>query len=126
MSNLGFYQKITSISKKVGGPKVLLGITAMAGFIIGRSGEAGIKKIIKGITRNRNSTGVGFNYKDMVFTVTKNRKDSSGLIFSIGEQYRILECDGDAYLIEKLGDTNNPYFISIDFLKTISDINKGG
>lgn len=34
--------------------------------------------------------------------------------------YRILERDKDSVLIEKIGDNNNPYFVSADFLRTVS------
>lgn len=44
-----------------------------------------------------------------------------GVQFKVNEQFKVLETDGDAVLIEKKGDMNNPYFISGDFLKEISD-----
>ncbi len=49
--------------------------------------------------------------------------DSNGLVFKVGDNFRILNHDADAILIEKLGDDNNPYFVSADFLKQISEYN---
>ena len=40
---------------------------------------------------------------------------------NVGDAYRILESDGESVLIEKIGDTNNPYFVSADFLRSVSD-----
>ena len=51
---------------------------------------------------------------------TAAKKSNEGLAFSVGDQYRILELDGDAALIEKIGDKNNPYFVSAKFLNSIS------
>ena len=36
-------------------------------------------------------------------------------------QFKVLERDGDAALIEIMNDENNPYFISAKFLSSISD-----
>lgn len=44
MGNLGWYQLITTWSKKVGGPKNLLLLVAAGGYTIVRSVEAGGKK----------------------------------------------------------------------------------
>ena len=57
----------------------------------------------------------------IVHTVKKDGKSKEGLIFKVGDQFKVLEVDGDAALIERIGDNNNPYFVSVDFLKTISD-----
>lgn len=49
MSNLGMYQKMTTASKKVGGPQNFLAITALCGYCTLRFGEhlikAGLKKL---------------------------------------------------------------------------------
>ena len=47
MSNLGAYQWFTTISKKVGGPYQLLGITAIEGYTVIRIIEAGGKTVYK-------------------------------------------------------------------------------
>jgi hypothetical protein len=47
MSNLGGYQIMSTLAKKVGGPLVLAAITAVGGYVVLRSSEAGVKKIVK-------------------------------------------------------------------------------
>ncbi len=37
------------------------------------------------------------------------------------ETFKVLERDGNAVLIEKLGDDNNPYFVAAELLNEISD-----
>ena len=39
----------------------------------------------------------------------------------MGDKFKVLESDGDAVLIEKIGDLTNPYFVSAELLKDISD-----
>ena len=45
MSNLGWYQKITTAAKRVGGPKNLILLIGVGGYGILRLGEAGTKKL---------------------------------------------------------------------------------
>ena len=45
----------------------------------------------------------------------------SRYLFSVDDTFKVLEIDGDAALIEKIGDENNPYFVSGCFLESISD-----
>ena len=121
MSNLGFYQTLTTWSKKVGGPVKFVGIVAVGGYIAIRFGEAGIKKGVKTIKnkiikKDNICANVG-----LVYEVIADGKDSNGLVFRVGDKYKVLECDGDSILIEKMGDANNPYFVSRDFLASISD-----
>ena len=44
----------------------------------------------------------------------------SGEIFE-EDKFRVLNRDMDSILIEKLGDDNNPYFVSAEFLKKVSE-----
>lgn len=118
MSNLGWYQTITTVSKKVGGPRNLLLLTAASGYAVLRTGEASVKKIYKTV-KNLNTKKK--RNESTVYDVTANGKTVEDLEFNIGEQYRILESDGDSILIEKIGDSNNPYFVSADFLSSVSD-----
>lgn len=113
MSNLGMYQKMTTASKKVGGPQNFLAITALCGYCTFRFGEhlikAGLKKLK---THNQYKT---------VYTVSTSGKSNEGLQFNVGDTFRILEQDGDAVLIEKDGEPNNPYFVSAKLLHAISN-----
>ena len=41
----------------------------------------------------------------------------------IGDTFRVLESDGNSVLIKLIGNKNNPYFLSKNFLKQISNYN---
>lgn len=115
MSNLGLYQLMTTIAKKIGGPIPLLAGVAALGWGAGRLGEAGGKMI----HRKLKERGAPWVKKDVVFKVTTDGEDGD-LQLHAGDEFRVLECDGDAILIEVLGDDDNPYFVSAEFLATIS------
>lgn len=54
-----------------------------------------------------------------VYSATAERISNEGLAFKIGDQFRVLEIDRDAVLIEKIVDNNNPYFVSEELLTNI-------
>lgn len=116
MGNLGGYQLMTTAAKKVGGPKVLALLTAGAGYVIVRLGEGGLKKGIS-VLRAR---GAPCATKGQVFRAFADGEEGD-LSLRVGDEYRVLECDGDAILIEVLDDPNNPYFVSSRLLRLISD-----
>lgn len=57
----------------------------------------------------------------IIYSVTAEGVSNEGLEFKIGDQFRVLEKDKDAVLIEKIGDDNNPYFVSEELFKNISN-----
>lgn len=116
MSNLGWYQTMTTVAKKVGGPLPLAGLIVAAGAVVGGSGVKIKSKVDQMLDRKKEQEEAA-----IVHTVKKDGKSKEGLIFKVGDQFKVLEVDGDAALIERIGDNNNPYFVSVDFLKTISD-----
>lgn len=120
MSNLGWYQILTTMAKKVGGPRKLVGLLVGGGAVAGAGAMAGgvaIKnKVAKKLDEKKREAEAA-----IIHTVTTEGQSNEGLLFKIGDQFKVLEVDGDAALIEKLGDSNNPYFVSADFLKSISD-----
>jgi len=119
MGNLGLYQAMTWLAKRVGGPLALALITAAAGYLIGRTGEVGIKRAYKKIKRKLGS-------KIKSYDVISYGKESNGLEFNAGDKFMVLESDGDAVLIELIGNTDNPHFVSGSFLSTISDFKNEG
>ena len=119
LGNLGWYRLMTTAAKKVGGPKVLLVLVAGGGYAVLRVAESGIKKIGKTVKTKLKTSGSYL--QDKIYEVTAGGKDSNGLTFRRGEKYKVLESDGDAILIEKVADDNNPYFVSKSFLATISN-----
>lgn len=116
MSNLGSYQVMTVIAKRVGGPWVLTTLVALGGWVVGRGAEAGGKVLWKRAKRRPASaqSSVG------VFTVTTEADCGSGLTLRKGDEIRVLEGDGDAVLIEVVGDADSPYFVSAETLTRIS------
>ena len=121
MGNLGAYQTMTTLAKKVGGPAKLAAVVAVAGWAALRGVEAGgkvVAKFTKGVLEKRNAPCPA---KGQVFDVRSEGADAQGLALHPGDQYRVLEGDGDAILIEVLGGSDNPYFVSAQFLTTVSD-----
>lgn len=123
MGNLGWYQKLTSIAKKVGGPKRLVAYIFLAGGGSAFVADEGIRwirkrQISKRIKRESDEAAM------IVYTVTEEGRSNEGLLFKEGEQFRVLEVDGDAALVDKIGDYNSPYFVSVQFLSQISDYRK--
>ena len=121
MSNLGKYQTMTWLAKKVGGPDNLAVLTMAAGVGIWELGKSGVKKVRKVIKIHRSSSSKVLESIGKVYSVTSFGESNEGVIFTIGSQYRVLEIDGDSVLIEKIGDNNNPYFVSAEFLSSISN-----
>lgn len=118
MSNLGLYQLMTTMAKKVGGPIGLAGSI----FAVGLGAGTGVGFVVGRKTSGRNFSKQSEpdTTKLSIFIVTA--EGSSGdLTLHIGDRFRALERDGDAVLIEVLGNANNPYFVSADLLKAISD-----
>ena len=120
MGNLGWYQWITTTSKRVGGPLQFLGIVAGSGAIIGSLATKGVDAAKKKIASKKEEKELAVE-RSIIYYVAKQGRSNEGLEFNIGDQFRVLERDGDAVLIEKLRDENNPYFVSAEFLSSISD-----
>ncbi len=120
MSNLGGYQILTTLGKKVGGPWNLVGLFVGGGAIIGGCFVAGghaLKKKTDALSEKKRQEAEAA----IIYTVNVEGRSNEGLLFTVGDTFRVLERDGDAGLIEKIGDKNNPYYVSLHFLTTISD-----
>ncbi|MEK1354816.1 hypothetical protein HCY79_04555 [Limosilactobacillus fermentum] len=118
MGNLGWYQLMTTVAKKVGGPKQLLALVAAGGYVIIRVVEAGGKKVIKLVKKDNKE-----KYTSKVLPAYKfiiDGKDDKGLIFSSGDVFYVAARHDDVILIEKEKDDNNPYFVSVDWLMKVS------
>lgn len=127
MSNLGAYQWLTTTAKKVGGPKNLFMIIAGSGAIAGvgvyKCGEFLIKKAVKEMKKIAGKEKLSEIADTKLYTVTVEDTSNDGVVFKTGDKFRILETDKDAVLIEKVGDSNNPYFVSAELLRNISNYN---
>ena len=124
MSNLGTYQLMTTLAKKVGGPKKLLLIVAATGWIVLRSGEASAKAIV---SKFRNTPHASSDYPHFgeTFTVTATTEVAEGLILNEGSTFHVLERDQGSVLIAVSDDKNNPYFVSAEKLSKISNYSPG-
>ena len=124
MSNLGGYQWLTTTAKKVGGPLNLVLIIATTGAGVYRGGEVLVKCGVKAIRKKCIQKKSIVESDITSYVIKAHGVSNEGLIFEIDDEFRVLESDGDAILIEKIGDKNNPYFVSADFLKEISNYKK--
>lgn len=124
MSNLGGYQTLTTMAKKVGGPRNLVILIGAGGATVYGVTEFAVKKGIKMFRSYRKKLQMSDGLKEELYEVDKPGVSNEGLGFEVGDKFRILEKDGDAVLIEKLGDDNNPYFVSEVLLKNISSYEK--
>ena len=120
MSNLGWYQILTTLAKKVGGPKQLIGLLIGSGALLGGGTVATVsalkKKITSELEQKRNTEKAS-----VIYTVCVEGTSNEGLHFKVGDKFKALDNDGDAGLVEILGDSNSPYFVSLKYLSSISD-----
>lgn len=117
MSNLGSYQLITSWSKKVGGPFVLLFLAGVSGHVVLKGVEEGVKGIVKVAKNHKNNKSQNLRK----YVVKKEGISNEGVLFKAGDEFRVLEMAEDAILIELMGADDNPYFVDINLLTEISD-----
>lgn len=118
MGNLGWYQLMTTVAKKVGGPKQLLALVAAGGYVIIRGVEAGGKRVIKLVKKDNKEKSTSKVLPAYKFII--DGKDDKGLIFSSGDVFYVAARHDDVILIEKEKDDNNPYFVSVDWLMKVS------
>ncbi len=125
MSNLGGYQLLTTLAKKLGGPGKLVALIAGGGAVVGviatKGGEYAIKKSKQALVKHREKKTHLQVKSDDIYTIKHDAESNEGLRFKVGDTFRVLELDGDAILIELIGNDNNPYFVSGKLLKEISD-----
>lgn len=107
MNNLGWYQWITTNSKKVGGPLNFLALIELSGIVVG------------GLIANKYR-----DFKDKrkrenlrTYSVTEHAEIKKiKLILEPGDRITVLAADDDSILLAKNDDENNPYFVPVDFL----------
>jgi len=109
---------ITTLAKKVGGPLNFCGILVGAGIVVGGA-TVGAIKCKKNLSENKRNE----ERSNILYTVVEEGVSNEGVHFYVGDQFRVWNVDGDAVLIEKIHDTNNPYFVSGRLLKNISNYN---
>lgn len=125
MSNLGGYQTAVQLIKALGGPKkaLTIGVAAVGvtGYGVLRLVEVGGKKSIGALRTVAGRQVESDASTDAVFIVRTDGRDGQGLEFKAGDQYKVLERDDDAILIEIEGNDDNPHIVSGIYLASISD-----
>lgn len=132
MSNLGGYQVITTLIKRVGGPENAMKLAAAAGgllLVAGGAAHAGIQKATPAVKKKadqlfekwRSRAGATDELAGSVYTVTAAAESDQGVSFNVGDTFRVLERDADAVLIELIGNDDNPWIIPANLLAGISD-----
>lgn len=121
MGNLGTYQHMVVLAKKVGGPIVLAGLVAVGGWAVGRGGEAGSKGVAKAVRRRKRSK-TQTEEPTRVFTVTESADCGGGLTLEPGDQFSILERVEDGVLIQRLGDEDSLHVVAVQLLIEVSDL----
>lgn len=120
MSNLGWYQTITTLSKKLGGPKNLCAIVLGSGIVIGYLVDEA-KNAVKKKYSVKKDENRRIDDSKKIYTIAEDCCSNEGLKFNLGDRFRILERDGDVGLLERMDDSNNPYYVSLKFLSKVSD-----
>lgn len=135
MSNLGGYQIITTLIKRVGGPDNAMKLAAAAGaflLVAGGAAHAGVQKAAPALKKKaqhllekwRSRTGSVDRLVGSVFTITVATETDQGVSVSVGDKFCVLERDADAVLIELIGNDENPWVVSADLLAVISDFSE--
>ena len=116
MSSLGWYQWITTASKKVGGPLKLLALIGGTCFVAGGTIGNIVTNKYRDIKDKKElkSLGTCSVLKDAEIKKIK-------LILKPGDKITVFAVDNDSILIARNGDKNALYFVSSDFLKENTD-----
>lgn len=120
MSNLGLYQEITRISKKMHGPQNFIAALVIGGGAIGW-GMNSLATMVSTKVKKTRAEKKKAVLASQVYSVVKEGRSNEGLLFNVGDTFHVLEQDGDAALIEISGNQHNPYFVSANFLYSISN-----
>lgn len=126
MGNLGGYQSMTTVVKALGGPKKAAAIVSGSLLLAGAGLYAGGQKVVKTVISRVKQRAEPCPTKGQVFKVVSDGEAGNDLTLRSGDEYRVLECDGDAILVEVIGRTDNPHFVSGEFLATLSDFPAAG
>lgn len=117
MGNLGGYQTIVTVVKKLGGPVQATTIVVGGSFALGAAVLAGGQKVL-GKAQMKLAEKIAPNTQ--FFEVTEDVKDEKGFKLSAGDKYRVFERDGDVLFIEVIGRDDNPHVASAKFLRSVS------
>ena len=120
MSNLGWYQIITTAASKVGGVPQLIGIIFGSGILVGGGATVGICSFVDN-NKTKRELKKKMKLKSINYSVHTSITNNNGFTINAGDQYKIIEIIGNSALIEIIGKDNNPYFLPQKVLHSISD-----
>lgn len=127
VGNLGNYQRMVQLAKATNGP-VALGIYVLAGgFLVGAAVGPTIKKgANKAYQSAKLKVRASRSAKLGTYIVVTEANAGMGLRLRVGDEFRVLEQDGDAVLVEVCGNAENPHVVSAKLLEEISDFTIDG
>lgn len=91
--------------------------------VIHKGGEILVKKAVKAV-KKQHAENASSELSGQVYIVDKQGVSNEGVILESGDSFNVLESDSEMVLIEKIGDSSNPYFVSSELLEEISDYKK--
>ena len=121
MSNLGSYQRFTTVAKKFGGVEQFLGLIVTGSTAMGAALGIFAKQAADNAKKRKALKKVATNESEILYKVFARGVSNEGLKLDIGDEFRVLATDKDAILIEIIGDANNPYFVDKKLLTKLSD-----
>ncbi|MEO3773939.1 hypothetical protein [Micromonospora sp. B9E7] len=114
---------MTTIAKKIGGPRALILAVAAGGALAYKGGEVGVKAVVRTSRSIRRTLDARAEAaaKSRVYRVVEAADAGGGLTLRTGDEFRVLARDDDAILIEVVSSTQNPWYVSDALLAAISD-----
>lgn len=119
MSNLGLYQTVVTVMKRLGGPKVAIPLVLGGVGAIGYGVRTVQDRIVGSRVGDTGGQTVAGTY------MVKVPGESGGETFRPGDELRVMESDGEAVLVERLGDEESPYVVPSDMLHSSSEQEPG-
>lgn len=120
VSNLGNYQRMVTLAKKVGGPLTLATIVFSSGVATTKIAEQGYKSVKKYMNTRTNSKVKA----KRIYTVHTDANYNDEIYFKKGRKLNVLIIDKDSAVVEVVGENDNPYVVTRDFLKKVSDFDQ--
>ena len=124
LSNLGDYQTIVVLIKRLGGPaaaKKYLAAGAAGLVVAGGYAHKGIQTAGPMVRNWLDSLKRPDELSVASYVVRSAGTDEQGLELVADDVFHILERDNDAVLIEIVGRDDNPWVVSAKFLEQVSD-----
>ncbi len=120
MGNLGGYQTLTTVVKALGGPTKAVAVIGGGLLLAGGALYAGGQQAVKAVVSRVRKRAKPCPQRGQVFAVSSDFELTGGLIVRAGDEIRVIECAGDAVIVEVIGRDDNPHVVSGEFLSRVS------